>query len=170
MTLANYLYALIYSDIYDKEKWQMWGEQLLNNANYDENTEWVFNLVFSNSKKSAFEAISGRRFEEDYLSYNNYTLTEIIQGYYYFQYKEGKMCLYDLLDKSGDVADAGEDSIGCEFFYDLLNQIDLNPDIVNNKEFIGRIDNYFYPLYESALEQKSRLESCGLKDLNIDIH
>ncbi|MDE5778971.1 MAG: hypothetical protein K2I10_10780 [Lachnospiraceae bacterium] len=44
MTLANYLYALVYSDIYDEKKWQMWAQKLLLDAEYDDNTEWVFEV------------------------------------------------------------------------------------------------------------------------------
>ncbi len=29
MTLANYLYALVYSDMYTENDWQIWGEKLL---------------------------------------------------------------------------------------------------------------------------------------------
>lgn len=170
MTLANYLYALIFSDVYDKQRWQKWGEMLLRDADFNQDTEWVFNVIFANNKQKVFDVLSERKFDEDYLYYNKYALTEIIQGYYYYQYKKGKISLYDLLNKSGDVADAGDDSTGCEFFYNLLNQIDEDANIINNITFKKTIDNYFYPLYKAALDQKQKLESCNLEDLLIEKH
>ena len=86
MTLANYLYALVYSDVYDDRMWQSWGANLLEDAEYNINTEWVFNVVLANDKTELFEAISERMNCENYLGYNKYVLTEIIQGYYYYQY------------------------------------------------------------------------------------
>lgn len=168
MTLANYLYALVYSDNYDKKSWQTWGEKLLVNAEFNNNTEWLFNAIFTNKKQELFDAISERMICENYLYYNEYVLTEIIQGYYYYQYQNEKITVYELLNKSGSVADAGEDSKGCEFFYDLLNRIDNDENILNSTEFIKKISDYFNPLYIAAMEQKSRLETATIEDLILD--
>lgn len=165
MTLANYLYALVYSDMYDENKWQDWGEKLLVNAQFDDNTEWVYNIIFSNSKQKLFEILSERMHYENYLFYNKYVLTEIIQGYYYYQYIINEISIYELLEKSGIVADAGEDSTSCEFFYELLNRIDKDTNIVNTKEFMNIIYNYFNPLYIAAMEQRMKLESATTEDL-----
>ena len=86
MTLANYLYALVYSDTYDELKWQMWAGKILIDAEYNDNTEWVFCVYFADNKQKVFDAITERMFNENYLNFNNITLTEIIQGYYYHQY------------------------------------------------------------------------------------
>ncbi len=51
---------------------------------------------------------------------------------------EQKISLYEMLEKSGDVADAGQDSRGCEFFYSLLNEIDTVPSIVNSAGFMKK--------------------------------
>lgn len=168
MTLANYLYALVYSDIYIESDWKIWGEALLVNAEFDDNTEWVYNVIFANSKQELFEILTERMFCENYLFYNKYVLTEIIQGYYYYQYQCKKISLYELLEKSGNVADAGEDSMGCEFFYDLLNRIDNDPKIVNTTEFKEKISDYFNPLGIAAMEQKRKFESATIEDLRLD--
>lgn len=169
MTLANYLYALVYSNMYDENDWQHWGEKLLENAVYDDDSEWVYDVVFTVNKQKLFEVLSERIFREDYLSHNTYTLTEIIQGYYYYQYLHNQINLYELLNKSGDVADAGEDSKGCEFFYDLLNKIDKNSNIINDAEFVKIIHNYFNPLCMAAIEQKRKFELAQIEDLILDI-
>ena len=165
MTLANYLYTLVYSDTYDEIKWQMWAQKLLLDAEYDDNTEWVYDVFFANNKQKLFDAIAERMICENYLNFNNFTLTEIIQGYYYCQYLSNEIGLYELLEKSGDVADAGQDSMGCEFFYQLLNMIDKSSDIINSREFVDKITNYFTPLSIAAMEQKRSLETAIVGDL-----
>lgn len=168
MTLANYLYALVYSDTYDADKWQIWAQNLLLDAEYDNDTEWVYGVLFADNKQELFEVISERMFYENYLSFNSLVLTEIIQGYYYYQYQSDGISLYELLDKAGNVADAGGDSMGCEFFYELLNTIDKSSDIINSRKFIDKITNYFTPLYVAAMEQKRRLEMATVEDLRLD--
>ncbi len=107
--------------------------------------------------------------KECYEKYNEYTLTEIIHGYYYLQYQEKKISLYDLLWKSCGVSvlyeDYFKDSIESAFLYDLSCQIDKNPDIIKEKEFQEIIQNFYTPLYQAALEQKKQVETCSLKDL-----
>lgn len=168
MTLANYLYALVYSDTYDEKKWQMWAQKLLLDAEYDDNTEWVYDVFFADNKQKLFDAIAERMFCENYLSFNNFVLTEIIQGYYYHQYLNNAMGLYELLEKSGDVADAGQDSMGCEFFNQLLNMMDKSSDIISSRKFIDKITNYFTPLFVAAMEQKRSLEMATVEDLILD--
>ncbi|MCH5345369.1 MAG: hypothetical protein J1E64_15185 [Acetatifactor sp.] len=168
MTLANYLYALVYSDLYDENKWQNWAENILKNAEYDDNTEWVYNVFLATGKQKLFDAIYERMYCEGY--FNSHVLTEIIQGYYYYQYQSKAISLYDMLKKSGDVADAGQDSsMGCEFFYDLLNKIDEDSNIVDSVDFQEKILKYYEPLYLAAMEQKRKLESATLKDLKLDL-
>lgn len=55
MTLENYLYVLVYSDIYAENNWKIWGEELLVNAEFDDNTEWVYNIIFANSKQELYQ-------------------------------------------------------------------------------------------------------------------
>ena len=123
---------------------------------------WGF---FADNKQKLFDAIAERMFCENFLSFNNFVLTEIIQGYYYHQYQNNAMGLYELLEKSGDVADAGQDSIGCEFFYQLLNMMDKSYDIISSRNFIDKITYYFTPLSVAAMEQKRRLEMATVEDL-----
>ena len=169
MTIANYLYALIDSDEYDNNKWQNWGENLLENVEYNPQTEWIFHLTFCSKKENVWEILFPKMLEEWYEKYNEYTLTEIIHGYYYLQYQEKKISLYDLLWKSRGVSvlyeDYFEDSIESAFLYDLSCQIDKNPDIIKDKEFQEIIQNFYTPLCQAALEQKKQVETCSLKDL-----
>lgn len=163
MTLANYLYALAYSDIYDESKWQDWAAELLKDAVYSDDTEWLFEVFLATDKQRLFDAIAQRRSDEEYFAYNKYVLTEIIQGYYYHQYISKTISLHEMLEKSGDVADAGQDSKGCEFFYDLLNQIAESPCIADSAEFQERISQYYSPLCAAAMEQQRMLEAATIE-------
>ncbi len=167
MTLANYLYALVYSGMYNEYKWQKWAERLLTDADFNDDTEWVYDVVFTNNRLRLFEVISERMLCENYLNFNDNTLTEIIQGYYYHQYLSNEISLYELLDKSGNVEDAGEGAVGCEFFYGLLNSMDEDPDIIYSKEFAEKVAVYFQPLMIAAMEQKRKLESATINDLKL---
>lgn len=167
MTIANYLYSLVYSDTFECDDWQNWGVKLIYDAEFNENTEWVYDIIFCNDKKIFFEKISNRTLQENYLYYNEFTLTEVIQGYYYIQQKLGKISLYKMLELSGDVADAGQDSRECEYFYELLNKIDAYPDIIHEQDFLDNICEYFEPLCKEALRQKECVENCTIEDLEI---
>lgn len=112
-------------------------------APYDDDTEWLYEVALATSKQRLFEVIAERRYNENYFAFNYFVLTEIIQGYYFCQYLNRKISLYEMLEKSGDVADAGQDSQGCEFFYGLLNEIDKVPDITNSAGFIKIISDYY---------------------------
>ena len=76
--------------------------------------------------------------------------------------------MYELLNKAGDVADAGEDSLGCEFFYGLLNKIDYFPQLIESSQFKKKVSKYFVPRYREAMGQKQVLESATVKDLILD--
>lgn len=167
MTLANYLYALVYSDMYDETKWQNWAINILKETPYDDDTGWIYEVVLATSKQRLFEVIAERRHNENYFAFNNFVLTEIIQGYYFCQCLNKKISLYEMLEKSGDVADAGQDSRGCEFFYSLLNEIDKVPGIANSAGFMKIISDYYGGLYVAAMEQKRMLESATIEDIKL---
>lgn len=169
MTLANYLYALVYSNIYDESNWQAWAANILKGAKYDNDTEWVYEVCLATDKQKLFEVIAERMFCEDYLIFNSHVLTEIIQGYYYCQCLDRTISLYEMLEKSGDVADAGQDARGCEFFYGLLNKIDKDPSIVNSADFLEIISEYYSPLYAAAMGQKRKLETATIEDLKLHL-
>lgn len=165
MTLANYLYSLVYSNVYGKEMWIKWAVGFLESLEYTEETEWIFNVAFAQDKSSLFDAIYEKRLKEDFMNVSKYTLTEIIQGYYFYLYKNEKIDLYFMIKKSGDVADEQQNCIGCEFFYNLLNQIDKNSEYFKSNEFIKTINSYYYPRYSEAIIQKTQFESATISDL-----
>lgn len=166
MTLANYLYSLVYSNTYTIEEWQQWGINLVMDAEFNEETEWVYDIIFCENKTIFFAKLTERMYKENYSYYHSFTLTEIIQGYYYSQFKQNKISLYKMLELSGDVADAAD--AGCEYFYDLLNKIDANSNIVDSQEFNKEIEEYFEPFCKEALIQKDSLEHCTIADLAIE--
>ena len=168
MTLANYLYSLAYSDTYLKNDWQDWATRLLEkNIIYNEDTAWLFDVVFAGTKKKLFNVISKRMTDENYNYYHEITRTEIIQGYYYSAYLNEKIDRYQLLEKSGDVSDAGQDEgeLGCEFFYRLLNELTNNPTKICCEAFNHIIKNTFEHSYDMAMVQKNKLENCTFDDI-----
>nr|MBP3598916.1 hypothetical protein [Eubacterium sp.] len=170
LPLANYLYALAYSGVYNEKEWKSWAEQLLTDVEYDADTEWVYEVAFAHDRAALFQVISKQKLSENYGPSEQYPLTEIIHGYYYLQYKNKTMTLYEMLEKSGNVADAGNDSaIGCAFFYGFLNQIDEDSRIVNNKRFKKEISEYFRPRYKAAMEQKEKLEVATVENMKFEI-
>ena len=57
MSLAHYLYAIVYSGVYNSLQWQLWAIKLLENAEYNDNTEWVYNIAFLNNREEFFNII-----------------------------------------------------------------------------------------------------------------
>ena len=167
MTLANYLYALIYSGTYNIKCCEEWANKVLEKgAEFNTFTEWIFDLAFSKSEKEIYDILSEPMQREDYYRYNNHSLTEIIQGYYYNSYILGMFSLQELFQLSGEVADAGQDGFSdCEYFFDWLNEIEKNPELTTSIEFQALIKKHYLPLWEAALTQKKCLETCTISDL-----
>lgn len=169
MTLANYLYSLVYSDTYDVDKWQSWAENILMYAEFSDDTEWLFDAYLANSQEKLFDVIAKRQWEENYLNFNYYSLTEIIQGYYYEQFQNNIISLYDMLIKSGDVADAGQQgSLACEYFYNWASEIKKNSNRILSTDLMKKITDYFIPRHIAAMEQKRKLEAATLEDFKLE--
>ena len=164
IAIANYLYSIVYSDVYGKEDWRNWADQLI--ISHDNLDVWIYDLSMARNKEQVFEALFEQMHYERIEIGLSYPLTEIIQGYYYYKYINKEILLYQLLTDAGTVADAGQDSkMSCEYFYSKLNQIDIDKTIANKENFITEITSYFLPLYREAMYQKSIIESITLEDI-----
>lgn len=167
IAIANYLYSIVYSGIYNKTDWQKWADQLI--INHDNLDLWIYNLSMARDKNQVFEVLSERMHYECGEIELPYSLTEVIQGYYYYKFVNKEINLYKLLTEAGAVADAAQDSKkGCEYFYDKLNQIDDDKTIVHEKGFAEEITEYFLPLYREAIYQKDIIESMGTDDVMLE--
>lgn len=162
MPIANYLYALVYSGVYNSSQWQLWAIKLLENEEYNDYTDWVFDIAFLDNEQELYNIIYDRMIFEDY---QDCLLTEIIQGYYYYRYQKKEIDIYELLEKSGNVADARDDSMACEFFYELETELFSESNLLNSSDFNNVIINYFDPLCIAALKQKNKLENASVNDL-----
>lgn len=167
ITIANYLYSIIYSEVYKKEDWQNWADQLIiNNDNLD---IWIYDLSIAENNDVVYKLLSDRMLDEIGEVKLNYSLTETIHGYYYYRYRNRELNLYELLTSAGGVSDANQaGGVDCEYFYDKLNQIDADSAIIYKSKFMEEINNYFLPFYNEALYQKKIIENIQYKDIVFD--
>lgn len=71
--------------MYDETKWQNWAVNILRGTLYDDGTGWIYETILATGKQKLFEVIAERRHNKNYFAFNNFVLTEIIQGYYFCQ-------------------------------------------------------------------------------------
>jgi len=94
IAIANYLYSIVYSDVYGKEDWRNWADQLI--ISHDNLDVWIYDLSMARNKEQVFEALFEQMHYERIEIGLSYPLTEIIQGYYYYKYINKEILLYQL--------------------------------------------------------------------------
>lgn len=114
-SIEMFLYRIIYSGFYSKSDWQNWADNMiLNNTEVD---EWIYNLSLANSREDAMDAVCNG-YGLYYLS-EKFCFYEVVQGYLYLMYKNGKINRKDFFCFVGDLEDVYGDD--CEFFYEMLD-------------------------------------------------
>ncbi len=159
MTIISYLYIIAISGYYSKEDWQKWAdEEILKKAEVD---EWIYKVSFAKDEDEFREAIHYPMYDECYLSYNAFSEEDVIVGYYYMMYKEGRMSLYELINKLSDDDDISNSSSihEKENFYQMFKELTESKDSNCKKRLDKKIGELLEPLKEIAEEQKKVLES-----------
>ena len=156
MCIAKCLFAAAFSGHYNKNDWQEWADERILNNNKVE--DWIYNVSWANSIDNLSEVLSDKLIDEEY-KYPHFDLfSDAVIGYYYMEYLNGEITLYELLTKSGDEADGGEARLACEVFYSILNQIDRNEKYINDEEFAKSIKSLFKPFLKVAQSQLKIIE------------
>ncbi len=158
--ILHYLHTVVASEYWKKEEWQLWADKLI--LQNDEFVEWIYDVAVARSKEELYLAIAYEKIIEVVDKERFYWEPDVIIGYYYLMYKEGRMDLSELFLKLLD-----EDDISSEAeLFDF-------PEVVQmlNKAKIGemdteKIDEILYPLARIASEQIEALKQYTFLSVN----
>lgn len=147
MLIANYIYAAVRSGYWQMEQWQAWADNLI--ISHDELEEFVYGLSVAENDHEVYSAIADQLYDERYNEGIDYCFHDIIVGYYYLMYKEGRLSLLKLFVSLLDEDDISEGYTVMEYeeAEHIYNRLRLG--VVN----IKRIDELLEPLTEVAKKQ-----------------
>lgn len=157
MCIAKCLFAAAFSGHYNKNDWQAWADERILKNNKVE--DWIYNVSLANSIDNLSEALSDKLIDEEHKNPSWGLFSDAVIGYFYMEYLNGEMSLYELLTKSGSEADSGEATLECEEFYSILNEIDRKEKSIDDGEFLNSIKCMFEPFIKVAEQQKKELEN-----------
>ena len=108
MIIVNYLHTAVISGYYEKTQWQSWADRIiLNNENVQ---SWVYDVAVAKNKQELYDAIAFQKCIENFSKDTLYWEPDVVIGYYYLMYKEGKITLSQLFEKINNEDDASSES------------------------------------------------------------
>lgn len=147
MLIAHYLETVILSGYWKKEQWQAWADELI--ISHDELEDFVYGISLAENEMEAYGVLGEQKFEEVFNESNSFYIEEIVVGYYYLMYKEGRMSLLELFERLTDEDDISSSSTAVEWEEreHILNELRMG--VINTE----RIDELLAPLIKPAKEQ-----------------
>ena len=128
---------------------------------------WIYDVSIATDFTALCKAIGERMEEESWRECPSYTITELILGGYYHLYQNHYITLYQLLEQAGKVTDGGNAEKECEYFYEILNEIDKQPKLEKSNKLKKELHDYLEPLREEIIKRKNKIEHCCYEDIII---
>ena len=119
--IAHYLLAAALSNFMSIQKCQEWADLRIDRA--DQPEDWLLDVSISRNISTLRDAIEPR-FEKEKQSLSNSLISDVIIGYYYIMYEDGKITIPELLKMAGAEADGGQSELECEDIYAVLNLLE----------------------------------------------
>lgn len=152
MLIANYLHTIVISGYWGEKEWQSWGDELII-RNYDKLDIWIYDVAFAQTEEDLYLAIALEKTEELYRQDLYYWEPDIVVGYYYLMYKEGRMSFDEMFNKFSD-----EDDIsGGSCIHKILLQI-YSRDEMSYEYKVKEIERTLSPYGKMAEQQLNELE------------
>lgn len=107
MPIVNYLHTIVVSEYWKKEQWQSWADELI--LCNDELEGWIYDVAVAKNKEELCLSIAHEKITEVFDKETLYWEPDVVIGYYYLMYQEGRMDLSTLFSKLAD-----EDDISSE--------------------------------------------------------
>lgn len=107
MPIVNYLHTIVVSEYWKKEQWQSWADELI--LCNDELESWIYDVAVAKNKEELCLSIAHEKIIEVFDKETLYWEPDVVIGYYYLMYQEGRMDLSELFSKLAD-----EDDISSE--------------------------------------------------------
>lgn len=156
--IAHYLFAIAFSEYYKKADWQRWADDRI--LRQDKPELWLINVSLAGNIDDLSKALSDLMITERSCIKNVPPFSNAVIGYYYLQYSNKEMTVYELLQRSGEEADGGEGaSRACEDFYTILTELEFNENLVLDPVFEKKIIELYDPFKQVALIQKEVLDN-----------
>lgn len=140
MPIVNYLHTIVVSEYWKKEQWQSWADELI--LCNDELKDWIYDIAFAKNREELCISIAHEKITEIFDKETLYWELDVVIGYYYLMYQEGRMDLPELFSKLADEDDISSESKLFEFHEARMGEID--------KE---KVDKLLMPLAKAAREQ-----------------
>ena len=151
MPIVNYLHTIVVSEYWKKEQWQSWVDELI--LCNDELENWIYDVAFAKNEEELCLAIAHETIVEVFDKETFYWEPDVVLGYYYLMYQEGRMDLSELFNKIAD-----EDDISSEAaLFDSQEAIDVLNRARMGEVDTGKISELFMPLAKAASEQLEAL-------------
>ena len=151
MPIANYLHTIVISEYWEEEQWQSWADELI--LRNDKLENWIYDVAFAKDKEKLYLAIAHEKVIEVFNKETLYCEPDVVIGYYYLMYQEGRMNLSKLFLKLAD-----EDDISSETkLFDFQEITCILNEVRKGKIDIERIDKVLTPLAKIAKKQLEAL-------------
>ena len=151
MPIVNYLHTIVISGYWKTEQWQSWADKLILSSN--ELKSWVYDVSFAKNREELCLAIAHEKITEVFDKETLYWEPDVIIGYYYLLYQEGRMALSELFSKLCD-----EDDISSEAkLFNSQEVMRMLYKIQAGEIKIKKLDELLMPLAKVAKKQLEAL-------------
>lgn len=154
MPIVNYLHTIVVSEYWKEEQWQSWADKLILCNN--ELEDWIYDVAFAKNREQLCLAIAHEKVTEVFDKETLYWEPDVVIGYYYLMYQEGRMDLLELFSKLTD-----EDDISSESeLFDFQETMSMLKKARMGEIDIQKVDKLMMPLAKVAREQLEVLTHC----------
>lgn len=147
MPIVNYLHTIVISEYWKVEQWQSWADKLILCNN--ELEDWIYDVAFAKDREQLYLAIAHKKITEVFDKETFYWEPDVVIGYYYLMYQEGRMNLLELFSKLADEDDISSESelFDCQEAMSILDEARMGK--MDNE----KVEKLLIPLAKVAREQ-----------------
>lgn len=157
--VAHYLHTAVSSEYYVKKDWEEWADRIIMNK---ENLDmWIYDVSIAKNLEEFFSAIYPQLCQEYFEEDDVYSEPDIIIGYYYIMYKEGRMTLFELLSRVNDDDDASSGAMlyRNKRFKELIHKLFKDILLQQEMQYVKELETIIAPLEKAAFRQQKILEN-----------
>lgn len=147
MPIVNYLHTIVVSEYWKEEQWQSWADELILCNNELKN--WIYDVAFAKNREELCISIAHEKITEIFDKETLYWEPDVVIGYYYLMYQEGRMDLPELFSKLADEDDISSESELFEF-HEAMSMLNEARRGEIDKE---KVDKLLMPFAKVAREQ-----------------
>lgn len=147
MPIVNYLHTIVVSEYWKVEQWQSWADKLI--LSNDELEDWIYDVAFAKNSEQLCLAIAHKKITEVFDKETLYWEPDVVMGYYYLMYQEGRLNLLELFLKLADEDDISSESelFDCQEAMSMLDEVRVG------KMDTEKVEKLLMPLAKVAREQ-----------------